>query len=121
MKYKNEEIGFPCQEMIQEYIDECGLPISVAEVLEYWGKKNFLTKKGEPVKTLEALVNVANSIFVQRLRLGNTDNEPQSKKCRWLDKHFGFFCECMKAVKTENPQKWQKLRDELTISLSLGG
>lgn len=80
MKYKGEEVGIPCQEMVQEFIDECGLSISADEVLEYWRNKNFLTKKGQPVKTLEAMVHSANSIFVQRCRkcANNSKNDERA-------------------------------------------
>lgn len=110
MKYKNEEIKKPTQELIQEYINECGLKISAEEVVEYWADKNFLTRKGQPVKTLEALVNVVNSLKAQKLRKlsdGTFPGRKSSKHLRWLNNHFKFFCECMNTIKKENPQRWQ--------------
>ena len=108
MKYKDEEIGIPCPEMVQEFIDEAGLSISAEEVLEYWKKKNFLTKKGQPIKTLEALVHVANSIYVQRMRKLGKPNEKRSKASKWIDNHAKFFCECMNNLKKENPRNGRK-------------
>ena len=118
MKYKGEEIGIPCAEMIQEFIDECGLSISAEDVIAYWKPKDFLTKRGEPVKTLEALVHVVNSAYVQRIRKTNgvVINKKPSKASRWLDNQFKTFCECMNLLKDENPQKWQEYY-EACISL----
>ena len=116
MTYNGEEIGFPCQEMIQEFIEHHGLMISAEEVIEYWKEKNFLTKKGQPVKTLEAFVNVANGIYVQKLRKMSCANTQKklSKTSKWLDNHFKLFCEYMNRLKSENPQKWHEYICEIT-------
>lgn len=115
MTYKGEEIGIPCVEMVQEYINEFALSISADEVLDYWRKKNFLTKKGLPVKTLEALVNVVNSIYVQKnrkLATGSVHKIENLKAEKWLKKNFAMFCEYMSIIKTNNPQMWKELNDE---------
>ena len=59
-------IGKPTLAMIEIYIAEKGLFCEPQDCYNYWERKNWLTKKGIEVKTLEAAVNVFNSIAVQR-------------------------------------------------------
>ena len=68
MTYKGDNIiGKPSLGLIQVYIEEKSLGlITPQEVFDYWDKKDWLTKKGSEVKTLEAAINVYNSIVVQR-------------------------------------------------------
>jgi 5-methylcytosine-specific restriction endonuclease McrA len=60
---------------IHRYIVMNQLAVDAKYVYEYWKKKSWLTKKGEPVKTLAAAVNVCNSIYLTRLK-----NEMQTSK-----------------------------------------
>lgn len=115
MKYKGNEIGKPTLELINEYIEECHLSLSADEVLGYWSKKNFLTKKGLPVSTLESMVHVVNSIVVQRHRKGMTNISKNDKAEDWLNKNFGAFCECMNLIKEHNPQMWNELFNKIII------
>ncbi len=70
MTYKGIEIGYKaslCQ--IEEYIADKGLIIDAVEAHDYWTKKEWLTNKGVPVKTLEGALDALNSIEVHRERL----------------------------------------------------
>lgn len=53
---------------IYSYIAKNGIAVDVDYVYDYWKKKGWMTKKGEPVKTLAAAVNVCNSIYLTRLK-----------------------------------------------------
>ena len=74
MTYKGQEIGIPTLELIQECITQWKLRVSAQEVYDHWTSRNWLTKKGQAVKTLESACNVANSLFVQRQRKGVNNN-----------------------------------------------
>lgn len=49
---------------IEQFISKSRLLVSAEYVYSYWYAKGWKTQKGEPVKTLSALVHVANSAFV---------------------------------------------------------
>lgn len=67
MTFYGDEIGLvPTMRQVEIYIAERGLYITPQQVFEYWDKKKWLTQKGLPVKTLEAAINVANSVVIQR-------------------------------------------------------
>lgn len=68
MKYRNKEIVNPTIEQIEEYVYRKKLKISPNEIYDYWNKKNWMTKKGEKIKTLEAAVSVYNGLFINKLR-----------------------------------------------------
>lgn len=55
-------------EEIADYINKRNLAVSPEYVVSYWTKKKWITKKGTPVKTLAAVVDVANSIFLTKKR-----------------------------------------------------
>ena len=57
-------IGNPTLSIIEVYIAEKGLFCSPQDVFDYWSKKEWRTKRGEEIKTLEAAINVYNSIAV---------------------------------------------------------
>lgn len=55
MTFYGDEIGLvPTMTQIEIYISEKGLYVTPQQVWDYWSKKNWLTLKGQPVKTLEA-------------------------------------------------------------------
>ena len=56
------------KEEIYYYIVKNNLSVDVEFVIDYWSKKEWKTKKGEPVKTLAAAVNVCNSIYCTMIR-----------------------------------------------------
>jgi hypothetical protein len=79
MTYKGQEIGIPTLELIQECITQWKLRVSAQEVYDYWTSRNWLTKKGQPIKTIESACNVANSLFIQRQRKGVNNNISKSE------------------------------------------
>ena len=72
MKYKGIEIGVPTLEQIEECCREQKLHVPAIEVYHYYTKKNWLTGKHKPVKTLESACAAVNGAFLKRLR----KNEP---------------------------------------------
>ena len=66
MTYKGKEIKEPTIEMISEYISKMGFGFSANEFIEYYSKRNWLTKKGQPIKTLESAINSYNgSVYLK--------------------------------------------------------
>ena len=63
MKYKGIEVGIPTLEMIQEQIDRMGFKFAASELFEHYKAMNWLTKKGQPIKTLESLINSYNGSY----------------------------------------------------------
>ena len=68
MKYRSEEIGTPTYEIVSECCKELKVDVPAEEVFDYWQKKDFKTKKGNVVFSVEVMVNVVNSIYVQQMR-----------------------------------------------------
>lgn len=67
MTFKGDNIGErPTMMHIEIYIAEKGLYIEPKDAYDYWEKKQWLTKKGLPVKTLEAAIDVVNGIVLRR-------------------------------------------------------
>jgi len=67
MTFKGDTIiGEPTMSLIEICIAEEGLYCEPQQVYDYWKKKDWTTKKGSEVKTLEAACNVVNSIIVER-------------------------------------------------------
>lgn len=62
MKYKGREIGTPKFEHVKDFIEIKRMDISPEEVYMYYTKKQWLTKSGRPIKTLESAINVWNSL-----------------------------------------------------------
>lgn len=61
------------------------------QVIEYWGKKNWLTQKGERVANVSAIVNVANSYVVQQKRKNGVVGfdkivEKKNSEGEWVNK-----------------------------------
>lgn len=86
MTFKGDKIvGKPTLAMIEIYIAEQGLFCEPQDVYYYWDKKDWLTKKGVEVKTLEVAIHVYNSIAVQRevrKQLKNTKFKNKEEKLR---------------------------------------
>ena len=116
MTYKGQEIGTPSIEQIQECITRWNIRVSAQEVYDYWTSRNWLTKKGQPIKTLESACNVANSVFVQRERKGDniSKSEAIARAKDWLISNISLFVEAMELIRNENPQEWARLYSELT-------
>lgn len=103
MTYKGQEIGIPTLELIQECINQWKLRVSAQEVYDYWTSRNWLTKKGQAVKTLESACNVANSLFVQRERKGGNISKNDISIT-----NEELTCIMLKLHK-EAPREWAKL------------
>lgn len=56
------------EQEIFDYIFRKQLLVSTEFVISYWEKKQWLTPKGYQVKTLEAAVNVCNSIVTTKMK-----------------------------------------------------
>ena len=96
MTYKGQEIGIPTLELIQECITQWKLRVSAQEVYDYWTSMNWLTKKGQPIKTLESACNVANGLFIQRQR-----NNISKSDLEEFERLMGIICE-------KDPISWLK-------------
>ena len=67
MTFKGDTIvGKPTFAMVEIYIAEKGLFCDAKECFDYWENKEWLTKKGSEVKTLESAINVFNGIVVHK-------------------------------------------------------
>ena len=67
MTFKGENvIGKPTLAMVEIYIAEKGLFCDAKECYDYWKNKNWLTSKGNELKTLESAINVFNGKAVQK-------------------------------------------------------
>ena len=70
MKYQGQEIQTPPSiDLILGYLyTHTNIVATAGDIFGYWNKKGWKTKKGAEVKTLEAAIDVCNSIVVQRNR-----------------------------------------------------
>ena len=90
MKFYGEEIGsVPTLNQVEIYIAEQGCYVTPEQVFEYWDAKEWRTKTGDPVKTLEAAVHVVNSIIAQRIRRESLKKEGKHRKKPKKTKKFG--------------------------------
>ncbi len=116
MTYKEEEIGIPTIEQIQECINQWKLSVSAQETYDYWTTKNWLTKKGLPVKTLESACNVANSVFVQRERKSVNISKNASNLTivhDYLVSKSDLVVKCLETLKNANPSLFAEVYCEL--------
>lgn len=65
MTYRGNDIGDrPTIPQVNSHISKHKLCISTKEVFDYWDRKGWKTKRGTPVKTLEAAINTLNGIMI---------------------------------------------------------
>lgn len=84
MTLYGEEIGLkPSLRQVEVFIAEKGLYVTPQEVFDYWDRKGWLTKKGTPIKTLEAAISVVNSIAIQRYFHKGFSMKKQKKTCKY--------------------------------------
>lgn len=62
MKFKEKEIGIPTVDMFDEYIKQMGFKLTGQEVYDYCKRNNWLTKKGTPMTSVEAMTNSYNGV-----------------------------------------------------------
>lgn len=74
------EIGIPKLSHIEVYVAEKGLYAEAKDIYDYWEKKNWLTKKGLQVKTVEAACNVYNSIAISKILVQRKNDKISVKK-----------------------------------------
>ena len=80
MKYKGVEIGIPTIGQIADFIFEKNMTISASEVYDYYEKRNWLTKKGRPIYSLEAMVNAMNGVHCMPKRNMTKDEKKSFKE-----------------------------------------
>ncbi len=122
MKYKGVEVGVPTLEMVQEQINRMGFGFSASELYKHYQSMNWLTKKGQAVKTLESACNVANSVFVQRdsfsvsERKGDNISKSDSN-LRVVHDYFeskaNLLIRCLETLKSANPPLFAEVYCEL--------
>ena len=116
MTYKGQEIGIPKLELIQECITQWKLRVSAQEVYDHWTSRNWLTKKGQVVKTLESACNVANSLFVQRERKGVNISKSEDDLTiirDYFESKAELTIKCLEFLKAANPPLFAEVYYEL--------
>ncbi|MGL5913086.1 MAG: hypothetical protein ACRCZB_02890 [Bacteroidales bacterium] len=53
---------------IEKFITDFKLEVSPEYVINYWGKKGWITKKGTMVSSMHVAIHVANSIYIESVR-----------------------------------------------------
>lgn len=130
MKYKNEEIGIPTLEMVDECCKMLKLAVPSVDVYNHYKKKNFLTNKKFPIKTLEAMCAAHNGVYLQNLRKKSQPNDPfyqsiyddakrLAKAEKWISKNFDTFCNHMRLIMEKNPQKYGELCTKFRTNLNI--
>lgn len=122
MTFYGDEIGLiPQMRQIEIYIAEKGLYITPQQVWDYWSKKEWKTLKGNPVKTLEAAVNVANGVLIGReiyhgIKLkGKTKTQKKKERREIKNKLIGSVKRKAKEISYENhqPQPYSRYEEQL--------
>lgn len=98
MKRKvHENCNFTLED-IDEFLHSRKIPYeaTLEQVLEYWGRKNWLTQKGERVATISAVVNVANSYVIQQKRRNGVVGfdkvvEKKNSNGNWINKKNPYY------------------------------
>lgn len=123
MTFYGDEIGLvPTMTQIEIYISEKGLYVTPQQVWDYWSKKNWLTLKGQPVKTLEAAVHVVNGIvissdFYRGIKLkGKSKRQKRKEKAELRKAYVGDAKRKAKEIAYEShqPQPYSTYKDQLT-------
>ena len=130
MKYKNEEIGIPTLELVEECCKNMGVAVPAEEVYNHYRKKNFLTKQNLPIKTLEAMCSAHNSVYLQNLRKKSKPGDPfyqdiyndaksLAKAEKLLSKNFDTFCNHMRVLREQNPLRYDELCYKFGVNLGI--
>ena len=107
-----EEKDLFSEEEIREYISKHKkMVITPKEVMRYWRKKGWKTKKGEYVKTLAAAVDCLNGIKVQetRRKFAKKKAKETAKKKILKPKHTPTRSEIYNEQLRRN--EWKKFRE----------
>lgn len=109
MTYKGKEIKEPTIEMISEYISKMGFGFSANEFIVYYSKRNWLTRKGQPIKTLESAINSYNgSVYLRQSK-----SERLAKTRHFLEDNKGRFNEVMDNIFDTDPSLYVRLYIDL--------
>lgn len=73
MTLKGREIGDPTLKQVEDYIKNHNLVCDPKETFDYYSKRGFLTVKGNPIKSLEAMCASYNGVVLERERKRNRD------------------------------------------------
>ena len=105
MTYKNKEIEVPTLEMFKEYIALKGFNLNAEDIYLHYRKRDWLTKKNKPAKTLEALVNAWNGVAL--LKNKKAESREKVKKARLKQKEQDplFGTSKKKRLKKETKKK----------------
>ena len=68
MRYKGKKIGNPEVWQIAEYIALKGYRLSAQAVYDKYNAKGWVNYKGEPIKSLEAIVDSQNGVMLHKER-----------------------------------------------------
>lgn len=83
MKYKGKDIGnTPEIQMLYEYAERMGFNLDIEGIYKKYSDRNWLTKKGTPIVSVETIMNVENGIAVDREIKGGV--KASKKKIRFL-------------------------------------
>lgn len=93
------------KEEIYYYIVKNNLSVDLDFVIDYWSKKEWKTKKGEPVKTLAAAVNVCNSIYCTRIRKELQASKHQKRLKENMARYYGNYNDQL------NSSEWKAYRE----------
>ena len=98
-------------EEIEKYLHSRRIPfeVTLVQVLEYWKIKDWLTLKGEKVRTVSSAVNVANSYVIQQRRKNGVVDfgkilEQKEKSGEWINKKSPYNEQL-------NDERWKAFRD----------
>lgn len=80
MLFHDKEIGIPTLSQIQEYVEESGVFATPEDIYEFWSNRDWTTKKGTIIKSLEVAVNAYNGIAVQREKKKSKQKTKSEKK-----------------------------------------
>lgn len=84
MKYNGEEIGIPKVWQIAEYIAFKRYDLNAQAIYDKYDKNGWLKSNGEPVKSLEAIINAQNGVKLEKVRKGETKKERKRRKLERL-------------------------------------
>ena len=80
MKYKGKDIGdTPTYDMIYECVENMGFDIDVDKMYRKYSDRNWMTKKGKRIKSVEAIVGAENGVLNQKNNKQHID-KPKRKK-----------------------------------------
>jgi len=68
MKWRGKEIGNPTLEQIREYVRTHNLACDPQDVFIHYSKRGFLTAKGRQIKSIEAMCDSFNGLYLSRQR-----------------------------------------------------